>query len=297
MKKIIIAFGACGMLFASCKEKAPFIKLDNSNFTDTSYSLSTIPAAEPHNVLVEEFTGASCTNCPAAHETLDALEAANHGRLNVIGLYIYNVVQTQPPHGAKYDFRDSTSSTISNEVYGGVNQLPNGGIDRSLVNGNLQVAQGNWSATINDRLKNPTPINLKIESHFNSISGDNTIIASVIYTQDVSTHQNLSIAIVEDGIVDYQEYPYFHPVFPDGLDTSYIFTNVFRQMVTSPPFGDPILGNLATKKAGQALVRTFTYRLSSKILNADKCRIIAFVNNTDGTDRQIIQSCQAKLKS
>jgi hypothetical protein len=50
--------------------------------------------------------------------------------------------------------------------------------------------------------------------------------------------------LVEDDIIDVQEYPFNDPVHP-GFNETYNFTNVFRGMITGAPFGDPVLATLS----------------------------------------------------
>jgi hypothetical protein len=286
MKKLLIALCSTGLLFAACKEKAPYIRLTDANYVDSGYSVATLPATDPHQVYIEEFTGESCSNCPAAHEQLHQLDSIYQGRLNIVGLYSYNISQTVPPAGAGTDFRDSAATSIGVSIYGGISQLPNGGFDRSYIAGNKQVTTNLWNGTITDRLNIVDSLNLKIESH-TSASGSDTIVATVVYTKDVAGGQNLSVLIIEDSIVDVQEFPL------GFINPSYVFTNVFRQSVSAAPFGDPLLVTAATKTAGLALKRTYVYNRSSHINRPAHCRVIAFVSN--GTDSHVMQSCQAKL--
>lgn len=290
MKKVLLAVSCIAFLWTGCKEKDPPI-IFGTLATDSTYVLTTVPATDPHNVLVEEFTGQSCSNCPAAHTTLETLAGgANAGRVNIFGLYITDFSQTLPPAGAIYDFRSTTASSISSTIYGGVNAIPSGGIDRTKVTGQVLLYQSDWAAAIDAQKTIPDSLNLDVESSF--VGGVATIKATVTYTKSLSTKQNLSIVIVEDSMVDLQE-------FPDNVHSGYIFTNVFRAMVTSAPSGDPILDSIGTKEAGRVYWRKYTYTpaTTSPAINPAHCRVIAFVNNpgTTAGDYRVLQSKQCKL--
>src|SRR3954465_6930084 len=128
MKKVLLALSSI-ILFAQCKEHN--IPLDFTHHVgtgDTTYVLasSAIPAPDAHNVLIEEFTGASCSNCPPAHDLLEVLEAGGH--VNVVSLYITNFSQTNPPPDAAYDFRHIIASNIGTGVYGAIGAMPLGGV-------------------------------------------------------------------------------------------------------------------------------------------------------------------------
>lgn len=283
-------------MFASCKEKAPFINFGGAVSVDTTYVLAAadIPATDPHNVLVEEYTGATCTNCPAAHEILKEVQSAHPGRVNVIGLYIYGPIQSKPPHDAIYDFRDSTATDISNEIYAGVNALPSGGIDRFPVSGSIKLDKSVWLTTIEDRINVQDSLNLKLACEFDSVTRTAAITATVTFTKAVGYPENLSIIVVEDSLVDIQEYPSTDPVYP-GMNPNYVFLNVLRGMVSVAPYGDPILPTIPVKEPGRVQVRNYSYKLPEKIVNPNHCRVIAFVNSTNTGDKRILQSTQVRM--
>ncbi|MFI5195942.1 MAG: Omp28-related outer membrane protein [Chitinophagales bacterium] len=292
MKKAFITLCGCVLVFAGCMEKGPPINFANVVVADTTYLVSPVPAADPHNVLAEEFTGQSCPNCPAAHDLLTSLAATtNPMRLNVIGLYIYHVTQANPPSGAAYDFRTQTATDISSSIYSGgpASGIPCGGIDRVPVGGTLFPYSSSWTDAYNQRLNMTDSVNLSVTSGYNAVDTTDTITATVTYTTQVSTQQNLSIAIVEDSIIDLQD-------MPAGINNNYLFTNVFRGMVTSEPYGDPVSSKLVVKAPGTRNVRTYIYKVNSA-WKAKHCRIIAFVHysNADPTKKDVFQSVQTKV--
>jgi hypothetical protein len=294
MKQIILALFCAILVLTGCEEKPPVINFGTPITVDTTFVVSPVPASEPHTVLVEEYTGASCTNCPAAHEVLKEIQKDHPGRINVIGLYITGPLQSKPPHDAKYDFRHPQATLIANDIYGGVNILPLGGIDRIANNGSIKIERGVWSTIIDTRLAVSDSVNLKIESTYDSVAGEADIRATIVYTSPIAFTHNLSLVLVEDNIIDVQEYPFNDPVHP-GFDENYNFTNVFRGMITGAPFGDPVLATLSTKEAGRVVVRNFKYKPQG-ILNANNCRVIGFVNSTNGGEYRILKSAQVKMK-
>src|SRR5271156_3806496 len=108
MKKIALALSCFVLLFAGCKEVDTPLDVTHTPSTDSIYLVSTVPS-QVHNVLVEDFSGQDCSNCPAGRDIIDAASAANPGRINSIVLYTYSSPQTVPPSGHIYDLRDSTA--------------------------------------------------------------------------------------------------------------------------------------------------------------------------------------------
>src|ERR1019366_1267127 len=206
MKKGFIAISCAAMLWAGCKENDAPIDFGHKSLADTTYVLpaSKIPASPAsHNVLVEEFTGQSCSGCPAGHTNLENIVSANAaGRINVIGLYITNFSQTKPPTGSIHDFRDSIASVIGNQVYVGISALPSGGVDRTKFSSQILLYSSDWNAAIASQLNIADSLNLTDSSTYDSATNKATITVLVTYVYQVATQQNISIAIVEDSMTD-----------------------------------------------------------------------------------------------
>ncbi len=231
MKRSFLAICSFMLLFAGCKEHDTALTL-TAPFTDTTYMLSSIPPTDAHQVLVEEFTGQGCPNCPAAHTDLDEQVAANPGRVNVISYYFYGGPQTVPDRGSVHDLRDSVATNISKSLYGDVGALPSAGIDRLLPSGSTSILlfTSSWNADIASQQAISDSFNLLVASTYNTLDSITTatIVVTVTYTRAVSSSQSLSIALVEDSIIDLQE----DNAAASGLDTFYLFTSVFRDMIT-----------------------------------------------------------------
>jgi len=291
MKKILIVAGAIVAL-ASCKETDPIIKPAPA-MVDTTYVISTLPAADPHNVLIEDFTGAACSNCPNAAAVITSLEGNNPGRINAMGMFVLDFPQAIPPTGAKYDFRTDAATEIEDQIYGNVFAEPIGGIDRqalgSAVLGSVyQVQYQNWNTDVATRLDVSDSINLSVSSVYDPNTHTDSIRVITTYLYPTSTAHALSIAIVEDSFVDMQEQP------NTTFDTAYQFNHVLREMATSVPFGDAILPLMATKEAGRVDDRVYIHKVSTQF-NPAHCRIIAFVTDAGNKSTNVCQSVQTKM--
>lgn len=299
MKKIILAlFCGAALLFESCsgcKENNVPIDYNNKIVGDTTYVLPTPPTALPHNVLVEEFTGQSCSNCPAAHEALQAEVTKSGNHVNVIGYYIYGPPQSNPPGGAVYDFRDSLATDVNRVIFNSKIDLPSAGVDRTPVSGEQSLLQAKWAGVISSQLAIPSDMNMEIETSHNAADTSDTVVIRVIYTKAVTGAQYLSAVVVEDSMIDIQEKGITH-------EEHYLFTNVFRGMLTPVPAGSR-LGYATTIPAGTVFQKTFVYRPkkvrpTEPVINTKNCRVIAFVHSADASVRnyQVYQSVQARLR-
>jgi len=290
----ILFIGTIAALAAlsSCKEKGPIIDYGGHTAKDSTYTAS-VETPQARMVLVEEFTGASCSNCPAARTVLTSLETQYPGRIASLSLHIFNFNQSNPWEGAKYDFRTQAATDLGNTIYGGVIQMPVAGINRLAVTNTTPELFGKtqWPNVIGNYLDSVPSVNLTVTSTLNT-SGDSAFITvKAAYTKAVSTKNVLSIAITESNLIDFQEDP---AVVPDGVDSNYNFKSVLRDFV-STTLGSPVLDSLSTKQAGRVFTRSFLYKVNAA-WKPENCKVVAFISNAETADKRVLQVAETDLK-
>jgi hypothetical protein len=281
-------------LFASCKETPPAVDL-TPPAADTSF-MAAVETPQDRVVLIEEFTGVTCPTCPPGHKVIDAMETANPGRLAVMGIQLFGNAQTQPyDHDGKKTINDNRTldgTDLGNGIYGTTSSIPVAAFDRFPQNGVIRPIRTQWVSYLPSRLAAATKANLSVTSSFDAGSKTATIKVHIAYTQDVARTQMLTLALVENDVVDAQELP-TGDTAPVALN--YVHQHVFRDAITAPT-GSPILTNLNNKPAGLVYERTIKYTIPNTVLNPDNCRIIAFVSNSDGADIEVQQAAEIHLK-
>lgn len=287
-KNVLLLAASAAILIQSCKEVGPAINFADITGFDTTYTM-TPPAADARRVLVEEATGVKCPNCPAGAATLKQAEAANPGRVIVVGLHAGAL--TTPIIGeSQYDFRTSFAQDLFTILISEPNK-PAASFDRVKQNAAYFVESKNlWTGIIDQRLQVPSPVKLEAESHFDDVSGQASIKVKIIYLQEITKKQALSVVVVEDSIIDAQI---------DGINTidDYVHNHVLRTMLT-PVGGLTIPDNAVTKSAGRVFEKTFLYtpQAATPAWNLDKCKVILFVHDTEGDDKEVAQALEIELK-
>ena len=309
MKKSLLLICGGILLLAGCKENnAPInfpkpapvgiVNLDTS-YMLTGPALSSL-TTDPHQVLIEEFTGQGCVNCPVGHDDLAAFDLAHPGAVNYVCLFpTGGGGLTAPPTGAANDFESPISKAIGVYVSGGViGSLPSALIDRVPdASDGIVVSRPNWDADATARLAITDSLNMALSSHY---SGDTAyIIVTITYTQQVYSPQNLTLDLLEDSIVDYQS-DGRAGAGRDTIDLHYLFTNVFRDMITTNPQGDAILDTVSVKQRGLVYRHEYFYTLPAIAghppINPAHCRVVGFVSIPgSGSKYEILQSAQTKL--
>ncbi len=291
------------LLLVGCKENDPAIDFGHaaadSTYLLTGAALSGL-TTDPHQVLVEEFTGQSCANCPAGHADLEAYAAAHPGTLNYIGLYeLHGGSLTQPVPGSANDFEDTLAYNIGVHISGTlVGNFPTAFIDCVPdPSDGILVSRSEWDGDITARRAISDSVNLNVSSTYTGSVA--SIAVTITYTLPMSSKQLVSVMLVEDSIIDRQA---DNSTGRSLTDTNYVFTNVLRDKI-SAQFGDPVLDTIPLKVPGRVLRKVYTYTLPTVLsgnhptpINPAHCRVVAFVSlNGAGGDFEILQSAQAPL--
>ncbi len=290
MNKILLLAGVLIVLsFASCKEKGAVINVSGTKPVDTTY-VANIEPAQPKMVLIEEFTGAACPPCPKGHAIIygnGGIKDQHPDQVAVIAYHVNNLPQTEPIHGhSKFDFRTQDATDVATTVLG-ITQIPLGGIDRTINKGTHFYDRDEWSQAVNVDILEKPAANVYITSSYNAATRNATVKVKIAYTQKVSKKQNITLALIENDIIDAQKQDI------DIID-NYTHKSVLRDIITLY-YGEPVLDNLPVKEPGRVYERSFTFNVNPA-WNADNCQLVAFVHNNEGDDKYVVQAADVNLK-
>lgn len=227
------------------------------------------PADVMRRVLIEDFTGQRCVNCPAAHELIEQLQQ-QYGDTTIIAVSIHggalSVKSTPTIVGLWTEQGDQYNKDNNVETW------PAGLINRS--GGLLDVAQ--WSAKVYEEVQKTTPV-------------ERITISNVVKGERLSFDVNLSaleningklqLWVIEDGIVAPQQ-------MGDGsMNRNYVHNNVFRTSIT------PLAGDDIAIPAGRETTLPYSTAFN-EAWNRDNLAIVAIVSNSSG----VLQVVKKKLK-
>lgn len=280
------------VVLQSCEEKGVLIDFGSKkDIFDTTY-IAAIETPQGRNVLIEEFTGASCTNCPAGHATVASLVSANPDRVIALAYHTFfggSIFKPVNKDGVKslYDFRDSAATNIGTTIFGGVSSIPVAGVDRIKVGSSLLLGRTDWASETNKRLSAASPVNLYLSSSFDNSANKVTLKVKVAYTASVSTKNTLTLGVVESNITDAQEYP-------DRIDTFYVHNHIFRQCLT-PYYGNTILDSITVKQPGRVYEYNYSFTPAAS-WKLENCQIVAILSNNESDNKEVLQAKEVKLK-
>lgn len=288
-----LAVPAAVLLFASCQEKGPLIDF-LPPAKDTSYTAA-VEAPQQRVVLIEEFTGVTCPQCPAGHRALKSILAANAGRVAIVGIQPIGNAQSRPFNKdgivTRRDNRTQAGTDIGSAIYGGVAALPQAGIDRMADGGAVSALflRTDWSTRVDERKAMGTKANVSISTEFSSSTRQAAVTVKVAYTDAVSMQQRLTVAITENKVIDVQELGE-----APGHEDDYDHEHVLRDILTTAT-GSSILNGMTTIPAGQVYERTFIYTVPPDF-NPDNMNVVAYVSNNEPTNQDVVQAAEKTLK-
>lgn len=274
------------LAFAACKEENPGIILEKPavDFTDSTYIISTAETPQNKGVLIEDFTGVRCKNCPKGHVAISDLRKKFPGQVVGLGIHGKDEFNTfTTPFLGEEDLRVENVATQIFNIVGKPLGLPFGTVDRVLKSGNAAV----WEGYVNDRLTKATPVNLYIEHEFDDASRELKVKVKAVFTDSLGTTPFFSIAIAESGIISPQQDE--ASTKPQNIEPEYIHDHVLRTM---PAFKQNLLPQgLTLPEANRVVEKSFSVTLDSS-WKPENCEIIFFVHR----DVEILHVVEAKVK-
>lgn len=242
MNKLPFLFVFLAILTTGCEEITPPINLD---FTYTG-----------RRVIVEEFTGVQCVNCPEGSKRLEELSNL-HGEY-VIPISIHAGSFSAPYPSSLYDFRTPEGTNLERNLLGPVQGFPAAVVNRRLFNNEDEkpITINKWAGYIAQELIQQPKLEVTINNSFDTTSRNLAVDVQLNFIETVTKPVGISVMILEDGISDYQLTP-DKSVYPDGKDPYYRHKHVLRTMLTDYT-GDAI--SFTQTKTGSS--STFSYNFT-----------------------------------
>lgn len=281
MKKCFFSYLAIAFLVLGCNEIPPQISPITNQGDCTSVDISTV-VNQQRNVLIEEFTGVRCVNCPAGSEAIEDLIAIHGDRL--VAISIHAGFFSNPYQESLYDFRTPDGNNILSFL-GEPLGFPTAVVNRKLFSGeaSLQVGRNSWPNYVDQELLESPKAKLAINKNWDATTRELEVEVSIFIEEALpSDDVRISVMLTEDKVVDYQ-------LTPVEKESDYVHKHVFRDAITNFD-GNPIEENT---EIGAKICKSFTTTIDAG-WKEDDCHIIAYVH-LGGTRKEILQVVQTKL--
>jgi len=239
--------------------------------------LDSPPVFEPRDnpqskVLLEDFTGHRCGNCPRAGEALKALKTAHGDR--VVGVAIHSELAgffTAPMQGDKYthDFRSALTLAIDNRFGVGPAGIPRGLLNRRAFSGNRLLAHTSWNQHVSTLLALPAKADLQIKSNYTPVDSTLCVFVNVRSLGSLSGTLRLAAYLSENNFINWQkDYSLANEDIPD-YSHDYVLRAAVSSIWGSPLNADNLNQNDTTLG--------FVFKFDPGRWKADNCQIVAFL--------------------
>jgi PBP1b-binding outer membrane lipoprotein LpoB len=247
-------------------------------------------------VLIEDFTGHLCANCPGAAREISAIHDLYGDQ--IIALAIHASTDFARPYSAsqsgfQYDFRTKWGEEWDNIFGASAIGLPRGMVNR-IGGQSPTLGKNEWAAVVANELQKEISFKINISSNTESI----TVTSDI--EKNTNGSFNLVICLVESNIINWQK---------DGADNveDYEHNHVLRSVLI-----DNAMSSSTNFVVGEQIVNTIEYDLTTlEQFNEDyssdaeegngnaggwdatNMSIIAFIYNTN--TNEVVQVEEANL--
>jgi hypothetical protein len=264
LSKILYIIPALALL-ASCDD----VKEDNR--------LIEIDAVVPQRaVLLEEFTGQWCRNCPDAHAVIKQLKEQYGDAFIPVSIHAGTSANAIPESETIITdtYKYIGLKTEDGDAYAAmwnINTFPNGVLDRTSG----VLGRDKWAAYIVDELQKESQLQIDLSADYDATSNSISIHTQLKPIANISG--KLQLWIVESGIVTIQQYG-------ESVEPNYVHDHVFRATVNT-------VGGEAVNLSDN-VYSNYTHSISVKdIWTPANLSVVAFVYNDSG----VLQAAEAKV--
>lgn len=214
-------------------------------------------------VLIEDYTGQYCVNCPRATEEIERL-IEQYGDSIVIAVAIHS-----GPFG-KSKGEPSPLYTEVGDMYfntWGMSAQPIGLIDRLF--GSTPFSYTDWAGGVNYEVAIEPPVSFLTDIDYDAETRDAAIEVQTIGLDSALVSGKLQVWLVEDSIDSFQ-------LMPDGSrEEHYNHMHVFRASVNDP-WGDAL-----SVSHGQVAVKNYELKLDPAWV-PEHCSVVTFLYDDSG---------------
>ncbi len=232
-------------------------------------------------VLLEDYTGHKCVNCPAAAKLAGDLKEVYGNQLIIMAVHAGFFAR---PEGPPFDLDLRTAIGDQWDAYYNVIGNPQGLVNRKIYNGAALVPPAGWGEKVQDIITNSTPqASISLETTFNTDNRKLDVAVNSKFLRDFSEQYYLQLVLVEDSIRGAQSNNN-SSVGDTPIIEDYYHRHVLRQDINGLN-GEAVNGGEGIV-ANQVYTHTYSLTLNAAY-KAQHCAVIAFLYRI--ADNEILQ--------
>lgn len=291
VQKTLLLFSLVFVL--ACEESLPPIDFSTANSGEWVYTLideSEVPDAQDKTIVIEDLTGVRCSNCPKAAETAKNVKDTYKEKAVVIGIYPQEPKNLTTPYNSFPDLRTDNSQLIASNLFDFSNQLPGGGVNRRLFQGQpaLNIPFNTWLNSASEIDKEKAVVNMSL-SLTEASEKEFVVKTDLVFTEPTLASPFITILLLENNIA--------HPqTTTTGTDNGYVHQHVLRTLYT-PYNGSPIFSALTSLAPDRGVTATKSWTITvPENVDVNEASLVVLMNYNSTDNKEIIQCKEIKLK-
>lgn len=286
MKKILFLLSiVAAITFTSCDFVNNPYPETNANLGDTaSCPDATFPAVTAHikKILIEDFTGHTCGNCPRAAKELHEIDSMYAGQIVGLALHVGSFAVPAPGYAGSpstaftQDYRTSVGD-IYDATFGASDfGLPQGMFNRKEFDPIAQTHLKffpNWKTYVAGIIAEPSVVDLQIAVDYDLATRKICLSVRDSFLTTMSDTLRMVVLLTQDSIVSYQD-------SVGTIKPFYVHRHMLRDAVTpAGAWGEALAsGNIPS---GTKHIKKFAYTLPASytgiVCDEHHCHLIAFI--------------------
>jgi thiol-disulfide isomerase/thioredoxin len=227
------------------------------------------PDETVRKVLVEEYTGQKCPNCPEAAEVAHNLQQVYGEQVIVIAVHagFYSIPDADGDFTA--DYRTSEGTELNS--YFGFPAYPMGLVNRTPYSGSTILLKDSWEGAVAALLELDPDAGITITNGYNEGTRKLDCTVETEFLDDMEGTYNVCVFITESGIISPQQ-------TEGGVVANYEHNHMLRASMNGT-WGDPV-GTDGSAVGGIKVTNTYSYTLPAT-WSAVNCNVVAFIYNSE----------------
>ena len=264
-----------GILLLGCRENQPTYELVG-------------PVDTERVVLVEEFSGARCPNCPQGTQELENLKSIYGVGVVIVSIHAGDFAFKYDD--SRFDFTTAGGDDIF-QLLGAPIGYPSAVINRVVPAGqnSFQTFSSKWASVIDDEVNKEQTVSISAEHSYDRDARDLSIDITTTSFVDIPMSTYLTVLLKEDGIVD----PQADRTAETGIVSDYVHKDVLRTVLSD--FRGDLLADRLIAFTPEVMTYTYTLPTQDGWWNDEQIQIVAFVSINDGDLIEVLQAFEVDL--
>ena len=281
MKALKISFILLIFTFVAFQQACDIVKEPYIVSVDTIPTGGGDTTTNIRKVLLEDYTGHKCPNCPEAAVEAHHLKIVYGDSLILLTVHAGFFSTPSPTGDFTYDFRTPEGNELNN--FFGFFSYPSGMVNRKEYEGLVVLGQDKWDGAIQDIIRTPQQARITFTNTFNYDTRKLDVKVESEFLENLDGVYNICVFIAESDIIKPQ-------MSDTGVISDYKHNHVLRTSMNGS-WGD-LVGIDGAAVMGEVNENIYSMIFDPEWI-PDHCVVIAFIYNTD--TKEVVQAQEAHV--